>query len=111
MIKNKSKAFYIEKLSNWMSENGYVIKVQKDNPLKMNIENIKCFNQRFYNKNIFNEIEIRRQMKVLEDTTYEQQKNMESLESQVNYYKNLYNQVISSKGWKLLEIIRKLKRK
>lgn len=108
--KNKSKEFYIKKLSNWMREKGYVIKVQNENPYKMNKDNIKLFDKGLYNSNIFEEIDVKSNIKTIEIENYNLKKHIENLTNELTNIKTEYNKVISSKGWRILEKMRKLKK-
>ncbi len=98
---DEGKSKKIEFLSKWMIENDYYISVYSKNPEKLNIENVCLFDKKCYNPRIIEEIKVKQTIKKLE------QEN-ENLRNQLEIITN-------TKGYKLIEIIRKpiiwLKRK
>lgn len=107
--KKKTKEYYINLLSNWMIEKGYYITVQKENPYKMNLDNIKKFDKKLYRYDIDTEIELKREIKKVMDENYKYKEIIRNKDEKINELKRNYQAVISSKGWKMLEVIRKLK--
>lgn len=91
---NNDKKHYTDMLSKWMIKNGYFITVEKENPTKLNIDNVKLFNQEVYNKNLVEEIGLKKRIKELEEQNIDLKREIEIIEN--------------TKGYKLLNTIRKI---
>ena len=119
------KEHYCDIISKWLKNNKYEVVPQKSNPYKMNIENIKLIDSRLYNENIFEEIELRinnsnlkktigsnnEQLLEKEAIIEELKKEISDLNNDIELVSKDYARVINSKGWKMLEKMRKIRNK
>lgn len=90
---NRSKQSYIDDLSKWMIDSKYNITVYKNNPNNTNVDNIRLFDSRLYDSTIIKELEYNLKINKLEKDNY-------VLKEELSTIKN-------TKGYKMLELIRK----
>lgn len=123
--KSKSKNHYIKVIEDWMLNHGYYITIQKENPFKMNSENLSLFSEGLLKEDFYKELNLRVQAKKYESILEETKEEVENLNNKISHYEseNLelnnrikdlndkYEKVIFSKGWIFLEKLRKIRNK
>ena len=97
---SKDKKFFIDRCNDWLKNNNYTIVNYLENPKNFNAENINQFDKKLYADNLF----------LINKILINKNDEINQVIAEKEEYRNNYEMVINSKGWRLLERLRKFKR-